>query len=61
MKQGDWVTDGDRVGVIMARPEGKQVFWLGGDIGPALESHRILTSEEAEQALASANEKGGTA
>lgn len=60
IKQGDWVTDGERAGVVV----GIEVMWLGGGTSPASDDLAVLSPEEAQRALVTAgaaeNEGGGT-
>lgn len=46
-KQGSWVTDGKRTGVVI----GREVFWIGGDVSPLSDALTVMSTEEAQRAL----------
>ena len=52
IKQGDWVTNGERAGVVV----GALVHWLGGGSSPVTDALTVMTQGEAQRAIAMANE-----
>jgi hypothetical protein len=52
VKHCDWVTDGERTGVVIHR----KVLWLGGGESPVSDALRVLSQEEAQRALAAAGQ-----
>jgi hypothetical protein len=47
IKHGDWVTDGERAGVVVHG----EVLWLGGGVSPVSEGLTVMTQEDAQRAI----------